>query len=365
MRYMLDSENPFRDRPLAGLSANARMRRFFEAIGGRQATAEQGVGAEGMIWVKGLFPFIEQGWFERFLTFAKQAAGGFWPALGRKDQGVLYLPPGTAIDTFGDLKREHMPGESALPLFKDRDLVPLNTTADFIAACRIAYGQNAESMIERGVLLLAPDRARVDDSVRIEPEAVIGPDVTLMGETRIGARAHIMQGCVLTDVVVAEDAVIKPYSVLDSSYIGADASVGPFAHIRPGTRLEEGARVGNFVETKKVVLGKGSKASHLTYLGDAVIGSGCNIGAGTITCNYDGFNKHLTTLGDRVFIGSDSQLVAPVTLGSDSFVAAGSTITKDVPDNALAICRAVQTNKEGAAERIRGRARRFKEKKSS
>jgi bifunctional UDP-N-acetylglucosamine pyrophosphorylase/glucosamine-1-phosphate N-acetyltransferase len=167
----------------------------------------------------------------------------------------------------------------------------------------------------------------------------------------VGAGARIGQGSVLTDTVVGERTEVKPYSVFEEAVVGARSIIGPFARLRPGTVLDEGVHLGNFVETKKARIGKGSKANHLAYLGDAEIGSGVNVGAGTITCNYDGVNKHVTKMGDGVFIGSDTQLVAPVTVGAGAYVGAGTTVTSDVPAGALAVSRAPQRNIERWAER--------------
>ena len=194
-----------------------------------------------------------------------------------------------------------------------------------------------------------------------QPRIPIGqlPDVdtnaVLRGETRVGARAHVGVGAVLVDVVVGADAVIKAYSVLEKSRVGERAKVGPFSHLREGSELAEEVHVGNFVETKKTKMAKGAKANHLSYLGDGVIGERANIGAGTIFCNYDGVNKHTTTIEKDAFIGSDSQLVAPVTVGEGAYVATGSTVTKDVPKDALAIGRAKQENKEGYASKLKAR----------
>ena len=162
-------------------------------------------------------------------------------------------------------------------------------------------------------------------------------------------------GCVLTNVTVAEGAIVKPYSVMTDSVVGARAQIGPFSHLRPDSDIGEEAHVGNFVETKKTKLAKGAKANHLAYLGDGIIGEGANIGAGTIFCNYDGFQKHTTTIEAGAFIGSDSQIVAPVTIGKDAYVATGTTVTKDVPDGALAIGRMRQENKEGYADKLKAR----------
>jgi bifunctional UDP-N-acetylglucosamine pyrophosphorylase/glucosamine-1-phosphate N-acetyltransferase len=204
------------------------------------------------------------------------------------------------------------------------------------------------------------DGARIEAGVTLEPDATVEGGVVLRGSTRVGAGATIDVGCVLTNVDVGAGATIKPYSVGLDSRIGARAQVGPFAHLRPDSDLGEEAHVGNFVETKKTRMGKGAKANHLAYLGDGVIGAGANVGAGTIFCNYDGFQKHTTTIEDGAFIGSDSQIVAPVTIGAGAYVATGTTVTRDVPADALAISRTKQENKEGYAAKLRARLKAAK-----
>ena len=195
--------------------------------------------------------------------------------------------------------------------------------------------------------------ARIDAGVTLEPDATVETAAVLRGRTRVGRGAFVDVGCVLTDVDVAEGAVLKPYTVASQARVGARAQVGPFAHLRPDSDLGEEAHVGNFVETKKTRMGRGAKANHLAYLGDGIIGAGTNVGAGTIFCNYDGVQKHTTVLGEGVFVGSDSQLVAPVTVGDGAYVATGTTVTRDVPADALAIGRARQENKPGYASRLR------------
>jgi bifunctional UDP-N-acetylglucosamine pyrophosphorylase/glucosamine-1-phosphate N-acetyltransferase len=229
----------------------------------------------------------------------------------------------------------------------------VNDKAELAARAAVLQERINRRHMLAGVTLLHPPTTFIDDAVEIGPDTVIGPFVTLGAGCEIGARVTIGQGCVLRRATVGDGTRIEPYSVVDETEVDPNCVVGPFARCRPGTRLEEGVHVGNFVETKKAHLRRGTKANHLSYLGDAEIGSGCNIGAGTITCNYDGVNKHLTTLGNNVFIGSDTQLVAPVTVGDGAFVAAGSTITQDVPKDALALSRAPQTTKEGWAEKRR------------
>jgi len=198
-----------------------------------------------------------------------------------------------------------------------------------------------------GVTLLDPSTTFIDDGVTIGAGTVIHPGVTLEGRTRIGARCRIRSWVRVSDSVVGDDVLVNDSCVIVESEVDGGCSVGPFAHLRPGSRMRSGAHVGNFVELKKTVLGEGSKASHLAYLGDAAIGAGVNIGAGTITCNYDGEKKNPTTIGDGAFIGSDSQLIAPVTVGPGAYVAAGSSITDDVPAGALGIARSRQRNIEG------------------
>ena len=206
-----------------------------------------------------------------------------------------------------------------------------------------------------GVTVRDPSSVEIHDGVEIAQDATIERGVVLRGKTSIGAHAVIDVGCVLTNVVVDEGANVKPYSIGSDSRIGPRAQIGPFSHLRPASDVGEDAHVGNFVELKKTRLGKGSKANHLAYLGDGEVGEGVNVGAGTIFCNYDGFKKHVTVLEDGAFIGSDSQLVAPVRVGKGAYVGTGTTVTKDVPAGALAVGRARQENKEGYAERLKAR----------
>lgn len=213
-----------------------------------------------------------------------------------------------------------------------------------------------------GVTIRDPISTFIDADVTIERDAVIEANVSLRGQCAIGAGAHIDVGCVLTNVTVGADVELLPYSVATDSEIGDQSRVGPFSHLRPGSTLGTQVHVGNFVETKKTVVGSGSKANHLSYLGDGVIGAGVNIGAGTIFCNYDGVNKHTTVLEDGCFIGSDTQIVAPLTVGRNSYVATGTTLTQSVPEDALAISRVKQENKSGLAKRLRKSFQAKKEK---
>ncbi len=206
-----------------------------------------------------------------------------------------------------------------------------------------------DALVLAGVDVRAPGRLVVDASARIEAGVVLHADVAVLGDSRVGSGSVLHQGVWLNDSRLAQNVTVLPYSVLEGAQVGEGSSVGPFARLRPETVLAAEVKVGNFVEVKKATLGRGSKASHLTYLGDAELGERVNIGAGTITCNYDGVDKHRTTIGNDVFVGSDTMLVAPVELGDGAATGAGSTITRDVPANALAVGRARQRNLEGRA----------------
>lgn len=232
-------------------------------------------------------------------------------------------------------------------------LLGVNDRAQLAQAERRMYARIADHWRREGATV--KDGARIDDGVTLGQDTIVESGAVLRGATKVGAGVLVDVGCVLTDTVVEDGATLKPYSVVAQSTVGPRAQVGPFSHLRPESRIGEEAHVGNFVETKKTTMGKGSKANHLAYLGDGVIGARANIGAGTIFCNYDGFKKHTTTIEDEVFVGSDSQLVAPVTVGKGAYIATGTTVTKDVPADALAISRVKQENKEGYATRLRGR----------
>lgn len=195
----------------------------------------------------------------------------------------------------------------------------------------------------------------IDDTVELAPDVVLEAGVRLRGKTRIGRGAFIDVGSVLENAEIGEGVRIKPYSVITSSRVERFAEIGPFSHLRPDSVIEESAHIGNFVETKKTRVRRGAKANHLAYLGDGDVGENANLGAGTIFCNYDGFQKHKTVIGPNAFVGSDSQLVAPVNIGPGAYVATGTTVTRDVPADALAIGRVRQENKEGYASRLRGR----------
>jgi len=228
-----------------------------------------------------------------------------------------------------------------------------NTRAEMImldARLRLA---KCRELLEQGVTIFYPHTCVIDSDVEVGADTVIEPFVQLLGHTKIGEDCRIRSYSVIRNSVIGDLVTVKPGTIMEDSRVGAGAVLGPYTHMRPGSEVGEGAHLGNFVETKKMKLGKGSKANHLSYLGDAEIGAGVNVGAGTITCNYDGVKKHQTVIEDGAFIGSDSTLVAPVTIGRGSYVAAASCITEDVPADALALGRARQSVKEGWAREKR------------
>jgi len=224
------------------------------------------------------------------------------------------------------------------------------TAAEIVAEDAQARSEAAARLIAAGVVVLRPETSMIDPGVEVAAGVVLEPFVQLLGQTRIGAGSRIRSYSVIEDCVLGENVLIRQSCVLEESSVANGANIGPFAHLRPGSEIGEQVHIGNFVETKKAKLHKGVKAGHLSYLGDAEIGAETNIGAGVITCNYDGVNKHRTIIGANSFIGSDSTLVAPVEVGEGAYIGAGSCITRPVPAGSLAVGRARQIVKEGWAE---------------
>ena len=262
-------------------------------------------------------------------------------------QGEYYLP-----DLIGIYRRRGL-GVSTFRVRSADEIRGVNSRRDLAEVSRLVRNAKNEELLAAGVTLIDPATTYVEADVQVGADTVLHPNVYLEGRTIIGVACEIHAGTRLVNATVGDRVTIRNYCVITDSTVESDAVLGPFAHLRPGSLVQSEALVGNFVELKKATLGRKSKASHLTYLGDATIGDNVNIGAGTITCNYDGTHKHQTVIGDGAFIGSDSQLIAPVTIGKGAYVAAGSSITDDVPDEALAITRGRQVNKEGWARRKR------------
>lgn len=236
------------------------------------------------------------------------------------------------------------------------DTAGVNDRADLAACARVLRERINLDHMRAGVTMHDPATVTVEAEVTIEPDTVIEPMVSLRGKTRIGRGVTLGQGSVLVSTEVGEGTTVLPYSVATDSKVGPRCLIGPFARMRPGSELAEAVELGNFAETKKVRIGPGTKAHHHCYLGDSVIGARVNVGAGTITCNYDGFGKHQTEIGDGAFIGSDSQLVAPVKVGEGSYLGAGTTLTEDVPPDTLVFNRAPRIVKEGWPSRRRAKA---------
>jgi bifunctional UDP-N-acetylglucosamine pyrophosphorylase / glucosamine-1-phosphate N-acetyltransferase len=272
-----------------------------------------------------------------------------WKALsrvGRKNaQREFYLPDLVEIAAARG-------GVVAVPV-DPAEASGVNDREELARAGRVLLRRRASELMRSGVTIEDPDRFDCDEGVEIGPDTVIEPGVRLLGKTRVGAGCRIGAGAVLRDMVLADGATILPYVVANESTVASKAIVGPFSRLRPGSDIGEEAHIGNFVETKKSRIGRGAKANHLAYLGDSVVGAKANVGAGTITCNYDGEKKHPTRIGDGAFIGSDTILVAPIEIGDGAYVAAGSVLTDPVPAGALALGRARQVTKEGWVEKRR------------
>jgi bifunctional UDP-N-acetylglucosamine pyrophosphorylase/glucosamine-1-phosphate N-acetyltransferase len=269
-------------------------------------------------------------------------------ALGSANaQGEYYLPD--LVRILG--ARGRIVGTSRVS--DAREILGVNSRKELAELAEILKMRTNDALMQAGVTIIDPATTYIGPDVEIGADAVIHPGVYLEGRTRIGERTEVHSGVRIIDSTVGEDAVINNFCVIEKSSIDRGAQVGPFARLRPDSHVCEGAHVGNFVELKKTTLGRGSKASHLTYLGDATVGENVNVGAGTITCNYDGTAKHPTIIEDRAFIGSDTQLIAPVRVGRGAYVAAGSSITDDVPPESLAIARGKQVNKEGWVKKRR------------
>lgn len=281
-----------------------------------------------------------------------------WPALRRALQGLrndnaqreYYLTDAVAAVA------QELP--VAVKICEPEELAGMNSRQDQAALQQAAQRRIQSHWMAEGVTFLHPDSTLVGPRVTLQCDVLLEPGVRLEGTVRVGEGCRIGQGTVISDSVLDACVEIRPYCVIERAQVGPGAKVGPFARLREGTELAEGVHIGNFVETKKAKLHRGAKANHLAYLGDTEIGEGSNIGAGVITCNYDGVNKHRTVIGRNVFVGSDTQLVAPVVIGDGALIGAGSTITANVPADALALSRVPQVNREGTASRIRSRQKK-------
>ncbi len=270
-------------------------------------------------------------------------------------QGELYLTDAVT----GAAKDGHPVRLVTLP--DPDEALGVNDRVELAKVHRLLLDRHLDALMKAGVTILEPVRTMIEPGVRVGEDTVIHPGVSLLGHTSVGRECVIHQGAWLRDTKVADGAIIEPYSVLDGAEVGEGCRVGPFARLRPASRLLGGARVGNFVEVKNSEIGAGAKVNHLSYVGDATVGEGANVGAGVVTCNYDGVKKSRTEIGPKAFIGSDTMLVAPVKVGAGASTAAGSVITKNVPEGALAVARVRQKNLEGRAGGLRRRHKNPKE----
>jgi len=266
-----------------------------------------------------------------------------WPALAQvkpnNKHRELYLTDAIAVlNSKGETVLAQVASDS-------REVLGCNTRADLAEVDRVFRERKRNALMDDGVTIQLPETVLIDPEVTAGEDTILEPGVQLLGKTKIGARCTIRTGSVLTDAILGDDVTVEPHCVVAQSRLDDRVIIGPFARLRPDNHVKAGARIGNFVELKKSTIGEGTKAMHLSYLGDAKIGTKSNIGAGTITCNYDGFHKYPTSIGNKVFVGSDTTLVAPVRLGDGAYVAAGSTITENVPADALGIARGRQVNK--------------------
>lgn len=268
--------------------------------------------------------------------------------IGRNNaQGEYYLPDLIALAVEKGLRVK------ALTHAEPEEVMGINNRVELARAASVMRRRINESLMMGGVTIIDPERTYIDYGVKIGADTVVYPGAHLKGSTVIGECVTIEEGSRIMDSRIGAGTAIKSYSIVEESVVGSNVQIGPFGRLRPGNVIGDKARIGNFVEVKKSRIGRGSKANHLTYIGDSIIGEGVNIGAGTITCNYDGVHKYQTTIEDNAFIGSDSQLVAPVTIGKGAYVGSGTTVTKDVPPDALVITRAKERVIEGWARKKR------------
>jgi len=285
----------------------------------------------------GIYAFDLAPLFEALRTIASQNA-----------QGEFYL-----TDLIAIYRRRKLPVETLL-IENAQEIRGINSRSELAEVSRLVRQKKNEELMAAGVTFIDPATTYVDPEVEIAADTVLHPGVVIEGRTRIGAACEIQAYVRISDSEIGDRVTINSFCLISGAQVATGAALGPFAHLRPGTVVGEKAKIGNFVELKNTNLGPRSKANHLSYLGDATVGADVNVGAGTITCNYDGVNKHRTVIEDGAFIGSDSQLVAPVTVGKGAYVGAGSSIVADVPAGALGIARGRQNNVEGWVERRKG-----------
>jgi bifunctional UDP-N-acetylglucosamine pyrophosphorylase/glucosamine-1-phosphate N-acetyltransferase len=300
-----------------------------------------------------------EGWLEKIVE--EKDAREKEKAIREINTGIFCVKASFLIEGLKEIGQENAQGEyyltdlveiarkrglrcSAHQVADPVEVMGINTRVDLAIANEVLRQEKVKDLMLSGVTIIDPKTTYVDRMVEIGRDTILYPNCSLQGKTRIGERCVIESNSNISDSIIGNEVTIRSSSVVTESKVEEGASIGPFAHLRPLSEVKTRARIGNFVEVKKSVIGRGSKANHLAYIGDSFLGEEVNIGAGTITCNYDGFEKHETIIGDRVFVGSNVELVAPVKVGNDSSIGAGTTVTKDVPEGALAISRVKQKN---------------------
>jgi bifunctional UDP-N-acetylglucosamine pyrophosphorylase/glucosamine-1-phosphate N-acetyltransferase len=319
-----------------------------------------------------------EGWLERIVE--EKDASEEERLIREINTGIFCVRSSFLIDGLRGIGKENAQGEyyltdlveiagkrglrcSAYRVADPMEVMGINTRVDLAIAHEVLRQEKLRDLMLSGVTVIDPKTTYVDSLVEVGKDTILYPNCTIQGKTRIGERCILEPNSKISDSVLSDEVVIRSNSVITESKIDQGAVIGPFAHLRPLSEVKTKAKIGNFVEVKKSVIGKGSKANHLTYIGDSVVGEEVNIGAGTITCNYDGFEKHQTIIGNRVFVGSNVELVAPVKVGDRSSIGAGTTITKDVPAGALAISRVKQKNIRGWSKKIDLRRKKISKKK--
>lgn len=304
----------------------------------------------------------QEGWLERIVE--EKDALEEERLVREINTGIFCVKAPYLIEGLKEIRSENAQGEYYLTdlvqIFREKglrcsahmvedpvELMGINTRVDLAIAHEVLRQERLRELMLSGVTLLDPKTTYVDRTVEIGKDSILYPNCIIQGRTTIGQRCIIESNSKITDSIIGDEVTIRPNSVITESRIEAGATIGPFAHLRPLSVIKSGAKIGNFVEVKKSVIGKDSKANHLAYIGDATVGEKVNIGAGTITCNFDGKEKHQTIIEDGVFVGSNVELVAPVKVGKNATIGAGTTVTKDVPEGSLAITRVKQKNIRG------------------
>ncbi len=318
-----------------------------------------------------------EGWLEKIVE--EKDASEKERSIREINTGIYCVKAPFLVEGLGEIGRDNAQGEyyltdlveiakkkglrcSVYIVSDSVEVMGINTRVDLAVANEVLRLEKLRDLMLSGVTMVDPKTTYVDQTVEVGRDTVLYPNCHLQGRTKIGERCIVEPNSKISDSIVGNEVTIRSNSVIMESKIEEGASIGPFSHLRPLSEVKAKAKIGNFVEVKKSVIGRGSKANHLTYIGDSIVGEEVNIGAGTITCNYDGLEKHPTIIGDRVFVGSNVELVAPVKVGNGSTVGAGSTITKNVPGGALAISRSRQKNIKGWSKKIEHRRKKMKNK---